>query len=304
MELIGTPIILSAVIGGSIAVVTLLTNLYLSLSKHKYHEITSYQNLVIDKLEKIYSPLLNKIKINIKKQVLIDDSIQILVEKYGYLLSDELFEDISSLRRIEDLDKLQKPFNTSKIERDNLRRKIYDSLKREFKELKGYHEKSFNRYTKKLNKTLLVSTLDKIVLICYLITISFYLFLIARLIIADITPELVFFENSIINTFFVIFMIIIIITTLSGIGAIIGNLVDFITKIRGKKKKMFTVYDYVPESGEYICRICGSTQMKYQYSRFDNCEKHSFTKNLKILYLYFNWKKKSIQFYNELDQEA
>ncbi|CAH1200548.1 hypothetical protein PAECIP111893_01436 [Paenibacillus plantiphilus] len=285
--LLETPVIISAVIGGVIALIALISNLLMSLSKHKYDKRNNYEKAVIDRLEKVYTPLIRKTRMNSNKRYLIDEDIQLLLEKQGYLLSDELFNDLSSLHIVEQQGRLQS--DRLLIEEKNLKKKVLLKLNKEFNQLRDYNSKNFIRHTKKMNMSMYEKIIRRIGIFCIIITSSFYIFLAGFYIVSKINEGKKIVDNIYLNSIFLIYMVIVLGTSVIILVIITLNIIEFLMNRSGRKKGFFAADDYVPKTGNYYCRICNEKRYKYQNSEFDYCTEHSLPQILKSPLILFPW---------------
>jgi len=253
------PPIIAAIITGIVAAVSLLIQSFLSISKNAYEKKTNFEKILIDKLEKIYSPLHMAFNISVEQEYLISDQVEELVNKYGHLLSSNLLDDLKELLKIEkDQRKVIKYYPKTKdtVEYSEIRKKVIEVTRKEFTELQNIHDKNFHVYKKKTT----VSLPDKIGLsvrkLCIGLSLLMYLFLFF----------LWFFGNKTLKegviTVLAFCIVIVFFTTVLMIISSISYISELFIVRTGISKRQFRESDYVPATAEYICRKCGKSEKK------------------------------------------
>lgn len=282
------PPIIAAIITGVVAAVGLLIQSFLSISKNTYEKKTNFEKILIDKLEKIYSPLHMAFNITVEQEYLINAQVEELVNKYGHLLSGNLFNDIKELIKIEkNQQKVIKYFPKSEasIEYPVLREKVVEITKKEFSELQNIHDKNFNTHKKHTTISLsdkIGSTVKKL---CIGISLIVYLFLMFLWLFKSKTPE------EVVITIFSVILLLVICTTIIGLGYAISFFIENFMIIFGRDKRHFYESDYVPETAEYMCKKCGRVERKIKYTTFSYCTyQHNTLQTIKGICLNYRWK--------------
>ena len=217
---------------------------------------------------------------NSQKSHLIDNETELLLNKHGYMLSNDLLEDIQELIRIE---KGMSSPDYSMEEHFSLREKITGICKKEFSELQSIQNKHFNRYkTRFITKwsdrvgLLAIKIVGVVAVVYWLIYAAIHLSTSSRQ--NTSTAQLWW------SLFGMTIFIIVIIGTLSllfiGVVLLIALFEHIKFKFR-KEKTAFVSGNYVPETTSYRCTICGNITRKVKYSLFGNCtNRHRLYQNL------------------------
>ncbi|MCY9660975.1 hypothetical protein P5G65_29090 [Paenibacillus chondroitinus] len=288
MDITLDPPIVAAIITGFVAAVGLLIQSFLSISKNAYDKKTNFEKTLIDKLEKIYSPLHMAFNISSEQEYLINDQIEGLVNKYGHLLSSNLLDDIKELIKIEkDQQKVIKyyPKTKSSVEYPELRRKIIEITRKEFSELQNVHDKNFHSYKKRITVSLPDKIGFSVIKLCIGLTLLVYLFVIFWWVFRNKTLQ------DVAIVILVVLFTIALITTIIGVSFIVSIVSEQLIVRTGKLKRQFREYDYVPVTAEYMCKKCRTVDRKIKYSIFSYCTNHhSAFETFKGFWFNYKWK--------------
>jgi hypothetical protein len=290
------PAIVSSIIAGFIALVALLIQTSISISKNSYDKKSNFEKTLIDKLEKVYSPFHMALKLSEHKKYLIDNTVEELINKYGHLLSSNLLEDVKTLiyfeyeqrKLIEDERKYSSKQSTKPrfFEYDALRKKVFEVTKQEFSELQEIHDKNFNAFKRKINYNTPEKMMSFIGRFFGTITLVTCTFLLIWWTLSSNTPKDIFI---IIMT---LLSLISVTTLLFSLTALVGRLVEKLAVRSGKSQRLFSFNEYVPDTSEYKCICCGFNVKKIKYSKFNFCpESHTFKQTLRGFMFLSKWKR-------------
>ncbi|OMD64067.1 hypothetical protein BSK48_25525 [Paenibacillus odorifer] len=306
--------LLSASIAAGVGLLTLITNLLLTLSRSKYEETNNYHKTVTDKLEKVYNPLIKKTRSKELQRYLIDSETETIIEKYGYLLSSSLFEDFMILLEIEQyhrsseniFDIRKEVINKLSIvstlensrnidltnEQINLRQKIIRDLDQEFRELKSYNESSFKKYKNKMSRTLIQDIKEKSIITFIFLSVPTWLRAAIFFYLEWIQRNYKISGNPYKDGIYFIYIIIVMLTSIFGLSWIILKVLEKINNKLGRITNKYTSLDYVPETGFYFCRITKENLLKEKYTQFGYPQLLTFTQRVRFLFhSNFCWEK-------------
>lgn len=222
--IISSPIITAAIISGTFAMITIVVQSIIALSKNKKEDKLYYEKTLLDKLEKIYTPLFAAIFNRKPDMTLIDEDSKKRISQYGYLLTKDMFGNLQELIVIEEQhDKLQA---TELEEYIFLKEKVLSSFRTEFSNL---HE-SFNKSFNSLNFKYSLPLKDKIALgvlrgMLYS-TVTFWLTILIFTIGKSLKTGTIITGNTFIDSMIIIWTILSLLSTFLGCLIIIGLLIE------------------------------------------------------------------------------
>ena len=268
LEIFKTPIIIAAVIAGSITALGIIVQWFIASAKSSLDTKTMFEKNLKEKLENIYSPLIMKISMRSNRRNLVEDDVMTLINRYGYLLSSELSSSLKELCILEG-ENPEEDIEDSK-EYQNLRVKVEELASREFAELQNSYNNSFNIY--KVNS--LKPWYEKIILLIekssLLFTGVFWFICIMFLFLLKIQP-INLFQSEMGNRLISLVILIITITSVLFLSRVITKIYNIMEKFISKKRKLFMPIEYVPKTGIYRCKTCGELRDFYKYERFPYC---------------------------------
>jgi len=286
LELFNTPIIISAIISGSIGALGIIIQWLNASTKSKSEMKSNFENTLKEKLEYIYTPLIMQNSIKNIEDNFVDDDILTLINKYGYLLSSELLAFLQELYSME-----TKGDSENYIEEyKNLRNKISKQANKEFKKLQNLYNSSFNTYIGNFTKPWYKQLLSSIIRSSLLITGIFWLVFICFYLLSKAKPIDGLTDNPTINFIESIIAYLIVITTLIAglviflkIGFLVSNYLD-------KNKKAFASDEFVPLTGIYKCKACNTETVKYyKNGYFTSCSSNKVLHKIKASFLVNIW---------------
>lgn len=276
------PVIIASLISGLIALVLGTIQSIISYNKNNRDNYLNFETLVKEKLEKIYCPL-NMCISKDTSRFIVDDAIHELIRKNSYLLSTKLLKYFKDLINIEskiiNKERLGHIFENDdlNIEHKNLKKLVLQTLNSEFTKLQTMHNKNFISYEKKFKKNWFTSLYSTIIKICAGSTLLFYIILLSIYLsenINKIGTDIPISSSPLINVFFRIYAIIIILTTLSFFLIIASIFASKISNFINKKNKFYSEYEFILETGYYKCATCGCEKKLFEYDRFPRCSEH------------------------------
>lgn len=282
-----SPVILSAVISATIAIITLIISTSITLRKNIHEERSYFEKSLKEKLENIYLPLNLDIAFRKVKEPLIKESNQELVHKYGYLLSPELLDELKDLIHIE---RNQEEY-LDQEEYIALRSNVIEGFKKEFAMLQELYNSHFESYRQKYTATNFLKIKNMILKLCITISLVIYLIVITLLAYEYFNSKPRMIENPILNAIIVFMMSITLFTTGLGIGTVVLKCISWLENRVGKTKRAYKFDDKVPATGEYRCEACKEVKRKIQYTIFGYCEDHTTKQKWKSIFIFGLWKK-------------
>ncbi|MDQ2088141.1 hypothetical protein RBH29_17080 [Herbivorax sp. ANBcel31] len=285
-EILTTPIITASLITGIVAFTAAIIQFIIFSIKHNYDKKSNFEQVLKEKLEKIYSPLTLHFNKSFNQDKFINDEAMELILKYGHLLSKELTRDIFDIINIE-----QNNLNISKHkdeekEYKNLRNNILEQINKEFEDLQEKYSKNFFEYKMNFLLPWYIKSVTIIKKVCIYITVMFYLILAVILLIVNVTPNPPIIKNPFLNTFLPIWMLIVMLTSLLSLIYVF----DVIFSVLKKNKRSYMDFEKVSSTGTYKCRICNKNKVKFiKGDRFQPCNQHSFWQKLKSILKLYSW---------------
>ncbi|WP_341282074.1 hypothetical protein [Paenibacillus sp. FSL H8-0537] len=284
--LLATPAILTAIITSIVALLSLITTTILTLSKTGKEDKSNFEKTIKDKLECIYLPLIFNFDLLDASNPLINKVNKEIIMRHGYLLSNEIFDDIKELRRFE----VKNLLNAE--EYIALRIKVLNNLDQEHQTLRKLYEDHFTSIKNKNNISSISKIFKVIKKIFGSITISFYIIL-ALWIVNDYyyyKDRLV--DNYWLNALLVVLVFIVMLTSISMPAFYLPVLLQKLQIKTGKQRGRYDYASIVPETGMYKCIACGEESKKIKYTQFKFCDRdHSMLGRMKILFFTNIWRK-------------
>lgn len=286
---INTTAIITASITGIIALVGIIIQIITFNIKHKYDTKNNFEQVLKEKLEKIYSPLVIYIT-DQESEFLAQYEIKTLISKFGHLLSKELLDDIREVFRLQKTEGIKKERIYSSSEYSNLKIKIIDRINKDFYELQDTYNINYTNNKKSLYTPSYEKIIQIIIKGCTFVTISFYVVWILLSILVRIAPGESIFNNIYADIIATVFMLIVILTSMIGIPALFIYLSEKWTQISRKIRKHYATNEYVPETNMYVCRICNNRVKLTKYSKFPMCNHHNIIQFIKYVFMFYTWK--------------
>jgi len=296
-KITSTPAITAAVITGAIAFLGLIIQLTTFFVKFKYESKTSFEQIIQDKIGKIYFPLLLELNNAQDACPIINDKIRDIISNYSHLLSVHLLTDIMELFKTEQYSEnnMLKPDFIE--EHKNLKAKILLQTKKDFDELQYMYNKYFIKKKNKLYTPWYKKVFWRVVKFFALITITFYIFLFSLLAFSKVPKS---FQSSFTDFIMFILVFITMVTTVIGIGTGLGYILNRVSDRCRKIKKYYMSGEYVTKSGKYYCRICYTPYYLSSNTRFRRCTKHTLMQDLKSISKFYDWAKCDEKYYKKM----
>ncbi|MBC2579858.1 hypothetical protein [Clostridium sp. DJ247] len=285
-QILSTPATIAALITGIVAFIGVIIQFSIFFIKYDFDKKSNFEQMLKDKLEKIYSPLtlyLNK-SYN-QNRFITDESIE-LISKYGHLLSKELINNILEILKNEQISNQTVINQDFKEECKNLKKNVLMQLNREFIELQEKYNKNFFQYKIRYLMPWYIKVGSVTKKVCISITITFYIIFIIIFLLLTIVPKHQTFKNPYLNSLLLISLIIVIITTLFSLGYAFDSIISKLNK----NKKCYMTFERVPDTGIYKCLICKRTKVKFiKGSNFQPCTQHTLIEKIKSIFRLYNW---------------
>jgi hypothetical protein len=282
-QLFSAPVIAAAIISGSIAIIGLVIQIITSYVRYQKEEKDIFETILKEKLEKIYTPLFLNAKFDQKNEIDISENVKNTVEQYGYLLSFDLLDDF------------QRAFKTPLNERSseeykNLLKKISSKISIEFQGLQDAFDKKFNLHKKTFLASWYTKFLRSLKSFCIVASLIFFALLGVESVASTFKPQKTLFNSPVLTFFFSLWVLVSAFTLIIGVNwygqLFLGKIIEFL----GKIKKYYKSIDYVPNTGEYMCRACGNVKKFTRDKKFGICENnHTNAQKIKEFFKVYMW---------------
>lgn len=281
---------LAAVISGIIGLVIVLIQNVIPNIKYRFEVRNNFNDLLNDKLEKVYSPLvIMLLKIN-QDSKLISEDVEKIVLKYAHLFSKNLLVDMLEIYKMEQLLGSETQSDLYIQEYKNIKIKVLEKVNSEFKELQDTFNKDFIDKKEKLFIPWYKKIVSATIFICVLITIIFYIILIVIYFLQSLKSTPAISTDPLLNALIAIIVIIVATTSIFLIGFMAQSFLDRISEIKRKQKKYYYSNEYVIDTGYYKCRVCNINRIHLvKGSKVPKCKQHNFRQRLKSIMLIYNW---------------
>lgn len=284
------PTIIAAVISGIIGLIIVLIQNVIPNIKYKFEVRSNFNDLLKDKLEKVYSPLIIMLLKTNQCPKFISEDVENIISNYAHLLSKDLLKDLLDIYKIEQSLDSELQNNLLIQEHKNIKVKILEKVNNEFNELQNTFNKDFRDKKERLFIPWYKKIFRTITFICIFITVIFYIILITISFLSSLKPFPNITKNPLLNTLTIIITLIIIATSMILMLYVPQVFFDKLNEIRRKQKRYYTSYEYVLDTGYYKCRVCNQNRIYViKGSRLPKCKEHNFKQKLKSIGFIYNW---------------
>lgn len=288
-DLINTSAISPTIITATVAFLGLIIQSVTFFVKHKYESKSNFEEVLKEKMEKIYSPLLIEFYESPEKGLCLSQRIKELTSKYGYLLSNSLLIDILELEKAEKEYKLEPKDEAFKKEYENLKDKIFLKLRKDFDDLQSIYNKNFrtqkNKFFMTTNKKIGFGVRN----FCIILTVLFGCLILLLLFISWLKKIIPQSHNTSFQIYLGGWLIISFITVFISLLIYFANGFDKLTDVIRKFKRYYIRGEYVERTANYYCRICKKQYKLYKNSKFPFCENHSFIQKIIAIFKLYPW---------------
>lgn len=299
-----TPAILTAIITGAIALIGIIIQMVTFFVKHKYESKNNFENVLKEKIEKIYCPLLIELYKGTENSCYITNPVKDLIAKNGYLLSDSLLSDILELAKVEE-DYLAKSNDEVFIqEHKNFKEKVFLQLRKDFDALQDIYNMNFKIRMSKFSTPWYRKIGLGIIIFCISVTILLIIFVLVLSglvwVLKGVPPAS---KNTPADILMYIWMGISALTSVIGLPAGVIWGFDKLTDVFRKYKKRYLTREYVPETTKYYCRICNQEYHLYKNSRFPLCRNHNFKQEIESIFKLYSWAMSDENYYQRMERK-
>ncbi|SKC87016.1 hypothetical protein [Maledivibacter halophilus] len=289
-DLMKNPPMWAAVITGVITILGLIIQCVTFFVKHKYESKNNFEEVLKEKMGKIYTPLLIEFYKMPETGYFLSECAKELISKYGYLLSDSLLTNILELEKIEEKHEEKINDEASKIEYENLKDKIFLKLRKDFDELQDIYNNNFTVRKNKFFKSWYIKIEWTMIKFCVFLTSLFYFRLAISFLFRWLSKPLSDgTNNKTLDVLISAWILIVIITSIIGVLFILRCGINKLINVIGRFKKYYYNKEYVEKTANYYCRVCKKEYKLYKYSRFSSCEEHSFKQDIIGLFKLYPW---------------
>ncbi|MFZ5968391.1 MAG: hypothetical protein ACOYVK_14610 [Bacillota bacterium] len=268
--------------------------------KYKFDQRAYYHGILKEKLDMVYSPLMLYFKKLHKEKTIINSEIKEILIHKSHLFSEELLNDMQELLKYEESFIFVEQDDVKLIEYKNIRQATVESLEREFVRLRKLYNKEFYSYKNNIEKLLIERIIIGFIKFSIFLTAATFLFLGVALLGEYFFNESRIIDNLALNTIFVIYTLILILTIFWGGIALLFGLASKILELVNQRKGRYRVFTRIPKNGIYQCNSCGKKRKLFRYADFPICEEHTLWQHIKTAYSFYNWK----YITEQVDQEA